>query len=485
MAERVLIADDDKDYLHLMASHLTRHGFTVETAEDGVAALEALKSHGRAAVLVTDLMMPEMNGLELLRRARELDPYLEVVVISGAGTLESAISAMREGGAFDYLPKPLDKIGDLSLAVQRAATYRRLVLEREELHTQVLAERERLRSVIASAGDAILSADGDGLISAANPAACHLLGENDLVGRDAWTRLPAPLAVLLAHWQSFEGERPTVTEVPWPAGCIQMITLTPIPSRQGSGLGGWVMVLRDITHLKRLDQITMNLLSEAAGRIRTPLARAFSTLVELNETSEAQTEGGSEKIDRLMTQLGSIRRWTDDLVALVQIEAGTGPLPAPVDLGGLVHAAEDSAFLNQARLNGMKLQLDVEDGVPWVHADREHLRRLLELLVGQAAWRSRPGGTVHVGIRYRQDQVWLEVTDEAELIAEADLPHLFERVYVESHDLFGPTGLELPMAKAIVDRNGGQIWVRRQGDNGNTFAVSFPPLEMKRLGGER
>jgi DNA-binding NtrC family response regulator len=101
------------------------------------------------AVVVTDLMMPGMDGIEFLRRAKEHDAALEVIVVSGAGTLESAISSMRQSGAFDYLPKPLDQISDLSLAVERASEYRRIRLEREQLLAQVTAERERLRSVIA------------------------------------------------------------------------------------------------------------------------------------------------------------------------------------------------------------------------------------------------------------------------------------------------------------------------------------------------
>jgi len=475
--DRVLVVDDDKDYQGLMVGHLVRRGYLVDTAPDGEAGLERVKAEAPYAVVVTDLMMPGIDGIEFLRRAKEHDAALEVIVVSGAGTLESAISSMRQSGAFDYLPKPLDRISDLSLAVERASEYRRIRLEREQLLAQVTAERERLRSVIAHAGDAILAADAEGVVIAANPAACHLLGSDKLVGEEAWTRLPPPLAVLLAHWQAFEAQRPAVTEVPYPADAVQMVSLTSIPRSEQEQGGGWVMVARDITHLKRLDEITLRLLTEAAARIRNPLTQAFSSVVELNELPEVRADPrATERVDRLMTQLGSIRRWTDDLMLLVQIEAGSAMHPQPVDLSALVLEWQDSASAEQVRQTGVLPKVELEERVPYVHADRDLLGKLLEQLVSQATWRSQPGKELGVRVRYNQEQVWLEVSDEGEVISEADMPHLFEKVFVESQGRFGPTGLELAMAKAIVDKTGGQMWVRRHEPRGNTFAVSFAPM---------
>ncbi len=108
--EKVIVADDDEALLRLMVSHLQRRGYQVESAQDGLEAFETIRTNGPFAVLVTDLMMPSMSGLELLRESRKLDPWLEVIVITAAGTLESAISAMREDGAYDYLTKPLGMI---------------------------------------------------------------------------------------------------------------------------------------------------------------------------------------------------------------------------------------------------------------------------------------------------------------------------------------------------------------------------------------
>jgi PAS domain S-box-containing protein len=472
---RVLVVDDDPDYLHLMAGHLKRRGFDLVAQQDGKAALQLLRGGERFAVLVTDLMMPGLDGYDLLRQARTMDPFLEVVVISGAGSLESAISSMRENGAFDYLPKPLEKMSDLSLAVERAAGHRRLRLESQELQARILEERERLNAVVSNAGDAILSADAEGHVTVANPAVRTLLGEAEYIGRVAGTILPPPLAILLSHWRVVENERPIVTEVPWPHDRVHMVSLTPIRDTDPEGAHGWVMVLREVTHLRRLEDLEMRLLSDAAGKIRAPLAQAFSSVLEMNDLVETRSEEFTARMDRLVQQLSAIRKWTEDLGLLVEMESGTSLKPAAVGLQEIVEEWKGSPTYRQLEEAGLTARLALEEGLPPVLADREALRLLLDQLITQAIWRSPHGGEVQVGVRQAEGQVWLEVGDEGPPVPATDLPRLFERVIADPGDRPGPSGLELALAKAIVDKAGGQILLRNYQPAGLTVAVALPP----------
>lgn len=248
--ERVIVSDDDEALLRLMVSHLQRRGYQVESAQDGLEAFEAIKTNGPFAVLVTDLMMPSMSGLELLRESRKLDPWLEVIVITAAGTLESAISAMREDGAYDYLTKPLGMISELSLAVGRAAAHRRLQMERSALQTRVATDAERFRALVTNTGDAVLSADEHGNLVIVNPVATRLLGKEDLIGNPALQNLPPPLAKIITDWQKASGGRGgMVVELSWPNGSLHSVSLAPIPDAKG-GSAGWMMIMRDVTHLK-------------------------------------------------------------------------------------------------------------------------------------------------------------------------------------------------------------------------------------------
>jgi DNA-binding NtrC family response regulator len=130
-ATRVLIVDDEPDVVANWTRVLERDGYACLGATDGERALDLLASE-RPDVVLTDLQMPRVDGLAVLRRATELDPDAVVIVITGHGTVESAVEAMR-AGAFDYLLKPLPSNDALRLVVERGVSRRRLVEENRRL----------------------------------------------------------------------------------------------------------------------------------------------------------------------------------------------------------------------------------------------------------------------------------------------------------------------------------------------------------------
>ena len=131
---RILIVDDEPDMVENCARILARAGYQCLTAADGLRALALLESE-RPDLLLTDLKMPGLDGLELLRRAHETDPALPVIVITAFATIESAVAAVKEG-AFDYLPKNFS-VDQLQLAVERGLRSRLLQLENRNLREQL------------------------------------------------------------------------------------------------------------------------------------------------------------------------------------------------------------------------------------------------------------------------------------------------------------------------------------------------------------
>ncbi len=142
---RVLIVDDEPDVVANWARLLGREDYPCVTATDGERALALLESE-RPDVVLTDLKMPRVDGMQVLARALELDPDVVVIMITGHGTVESAVEAMR-AGAFDYLLKPLPSNDVLRLAVERAAERRRLIEENRRLR-EPLAPRAGFDQVI-------------------------------------------------------------------------------------------------------------------------------------------------------------------------------------------------------------------------------------------------------------------------------------------------------------------------------------------------
>lgn len=140
MSKTILIVDDKQIMRDSVGTTLQRAGYKVVVANNGASAMKLVGRH-RPVAVVTDLKMPEMDGLELLTRLRQMDDHLPVILMTAFGSINSAVQAMKEG-AFDFIQKPFE--GDLLVAtVQRAVEHRRLLCDNAALRTNAqVYERE-------------------------------------------------------------------------------------------------------------------------------------------------------------------------------------------------------------------------------------------------------------------------------------------------------------------------------------------------------
>lgn len=127
----VLVVDDEIVIRELLSDILMDEGFKVETAPNGHAALERLRDRADIVVLFTDIMMPEMDGIELIREARKISPNIVPIVMTGYATLETARAAVKEG-AYDYVVKPFN-LSEIKMAVSNALERYNLINENARL----------------------------------------------------------------------------------------------------------------------------------------------------------------------------------------------------------------------------------------------------------------------------------------------------------------------------------------------------------------
>ncbi len=137
----VLVVDDERSNVESLEKIFLREGMRVLAAHDARHGLEQLRTH-RVNVLLTDLMMPGTTGLELLRAVKQVSPEVEVVLMTAFGSVEAAVSAMREG-AYDFVEKPLKRM-NIVKSVRKAAEKQRLVAENRSLKDEIklLTKRE-------------------------------------------------------------------------------------------------------------------------------------------------------------------------------------------------------------------------------------------------------------------------------------------------------------------------------------------------------
>lgn len=140
----LLIIDDDDVVRASLAAYLEDSGFSVLQAGNGQQGLQVFEEH-QPDLVICDLRMPQMGGLELIRQVSERAPQLPVIVVSGAGVMSDAVEALRLGAA-DYLIKPLEDLAVLEHSVRRALDRSRLVLENQRYRDKLEAANRELEA---------------------------------------------------------------------------------------------------------------------------------------------------------------------------------------------------------------------------------------------------------------------------------------------------------------------------------------------------
>jgi DNA-binding NtrC family response regulator len=140
MSEKILLVDDEKDFLEVMSERIEARGMDVTTADSAEKALKSVESGGFDAIIL-DLKMPGMDGLETLKAIKQKNPDLQVILLTGHATVEKGIEAMKLG-AMDFLEKPAD-LDKLTEIIKKAQARKMVIIERrmEEKMKQIIGTK--------------------------------------------------------------------------------------------------------------------------------------------------------------------------------------------------------------------------------------------------------------------------------------------------------------------------------------------------------
>ena len=193
----ILIIDDEEAQLKSLKSFLNRRGFDVYTASNGPDGYEIAQKNMIDLVL-TDFRMPDWNGFTVLKKMKELNPEIDIVMITAFGSIEDAVKIMK-AGAYDYLIKPID-LEELEALINRVSERRALISENRELKLQ-LADKFKFETIISQSGEMEEALNIAGRV-ASSKASVLLLGESG-TGKE--------LAARAIHFGGTRKENPFVT----------------------------------------------------------------------------------------------------------------------------------------------------------------------------------------------------------------------------------------------------------------------------------
>jgi two-component system phosphate regulon sensor histidine kinase PhoR len=248
--------------------------------------------------------------------------------------------------------------------------------------------------------------------------------------------------------------------------------------------GQLVVILEDVTELRRLQQIRTEFVDNLSHELRTPL----STVTLLAETLAREAEAAElparmkDRIARIEEETGHLAQMVNEMLDLARIEGGSQlRFEDDVDLGRLAAASAERLRVFAER-SGVNLGTDIEPGLPRVRGDRERLGQVIVNLVHNAVKFSPDGGDVTVHVRSAGPAVEVAVVDHGIGIARADRSRIFERFYKvdRARGRGGGTGLGLAIARHVVEGHGGTIRVSSQEGAGSTFTVTIPAAQPPR-----
>jgi signal transduction histidine kinase/CheY-like chemotaxis protein len=536
----VLCVDDEKDNLRIF--ELTfRRDFKILTASSAQEGLELLSQYP-VAVVLSDQKMPGIEGVEFLRRVRELDPRVIRILVTAYGDAQILGDAINDGNIYRYIAKPWEP-DDMRLTIQRAIEAYALEAERATLLDELTIlnrlsrtihrdiEGGRLHDTLLGAlrdeldfdGCSLLMREGEdeqlGFVASA-PAgevadrlseitfdmntAPHFLdrvwkGDSQLLRGDDAVGLEPPVRAWLTEVSADE-----VFVVPL-VGKERVIGALAVDNRrggQGLSLDGRMLVeglamqaviaienaqlvddlRRSRAQVQRVDRLgTLGTLAAGlAHEINNPLVSLNTFLSLAPEKREVEDPGfWGEYHELACSELERIRGLVEAMSRLGRGGAGPVTSRSPVSIGEVVEQVT-RLLARETERAGVRVELEIEPGLPPVAAAREQIHQVVLNLTLNAIQASPGGGAISIRVERHEteggtDGVRLVVRDAGEGISSEHLERIFDPFFTTKDPDQG-TGLGLMISHQIITDHGGAIEVESEPGQGACFIVSLPAL---------
>jgi PAS domain S-box-containing protein len=489
----ILVVDDERGIREGCRRILTGEGFAVDVATNGKEGLEMVKAKIYDLMLV-DLMMPGMGGLEMMEQVGQIDSEIIMIVITGFATIETAVDAMKRG-AYDYIPKPFTP-DQLLAFVNRGLEKRRLSMqakrlmeERDQKLLEVANERSKIHTIVNSIADGILVINKEKQLVLFNPAAIKMLALsrkletgkniNDLI-------LNEDLIHIIEEGFSSESSQYTILseeiELPPPINKTLMVNVSKVRDETGQDFG-IVSTLRDITSLKEINQIKSQFVAMVTHELRAPLSAIEGYLsAYLTQAAGSDPQMYSQMMERAKQRAHSLLELVNDLLQYSRLEVkSVARKKEPLNISDIILSTVELLKV-QGTAKDLKFEMDIPEHLPLIEADRTEMEQLFTNLVSNAIKYNVKKGKVMVKARPDGNFLHITVADTGIGIDDESLPCIFDEFYrvcgPETRYVTG-TGLGLSIVKKIVESHFGHIAIDSKIGKGTTFTVMLPIQQGK------
>jgi two-component system phosphate regulon sensor histidine kinase PhoR len=440
---------------------------------------------GTAMVLRFALPL-ETNNAALASFRRSLGLWsLLILLIAGGATLlvsrgfsdrvERLKEFSRRVADGDFRPLPGDGSGD---ALEKLGTSLNETAARLDSTIRTLTEERNLSSaILGSMVEGVAVVSGSERLVFANP------GFSAILGIDASPQSGTALVETVRQSELIEAVRQVLRGEPRVEAEVVTGTLrqhffaATVASVTAGKTSGAVIVLHDITDLRKLERVRRDFVANVSHEFKTPLTAIQGFAETLLAGALDDTQNRSRFLEIIVEHSRRLARLTDDLLKLSKMDADRLELEiGDVSVAKFVATCVETAQRRASEKN-LALILQVPEDLPDIAADPRRLAEVLQNLLDNAMQYTLPGGQVTLSAEYAKREVIFTVSDTGIGIPKVDQPRIFERFYrvdaARSREV-GGTGLGLAIAKHLVEVHGGRLWVESEIGQGSQFHFSVP-----------
>ncbi len=493
---KILVIDDEESIREMMQMSLRSDGYQVLTAADGPTSLEIVKKESPEIVLL-DVRMPDMDGIEVLERAKAYNPDIEVIMITGHGDMQMAIECMRKE-ASDFLVKPVsDQFLEFALrrSREKLALKKKIKQYTENLETLVReanVELERAyqfrENLIENSPDAIVCVKKGGDIIIFNSAAEKLLGysKREVLGKmnivDVYQPGDAKQVMKDLRSDDYGGkgirQKREMVVLNKQGEKIPVYLSASILYERGQEAGS-VGIFTDLRRRKIMEAELLQreklaslgkLAAGIAHEINQPLTGVltFASLLLKKHKDDAQTSKDLEVIVRETTRIRRIVQGVLDFARETPVQKKPNRIEKVLDQTLQI-------VQHQERFFGIELKKEYAPDVPDVVMDAGQMEQVVLNIVLNAAAAMNRSGTLTIRTRKAGDWVEVDFQDTGPGMPQAIVDRIFDPFFTTKDSSEGSSmGLGLAISYGIVKNHKGEILVKSKQGEGSTFTIKLP-----------